>query len=622
MATPRSRWLVISTCLAASSWLLRGVHAGGGGLCAHMQQNETANQGFTDGELVDFWQQNAWSDPRTFSVLNRPEVARAVFSQQWGGGGRRRRPSTGRKDNVSARINLAAINEIDEKGQYFLADGTLILQWSDDRLCFNSEGWLPSNVPGCSCDVASRAPVCDCCCGDGAAGTSCSCLQLQGDKMANMSDVMWFPDVFVSNTLSANPARVDMREQRLTVSSDGHVTLRRRFIDRVNCHLKLRDMPFDHQRLAVQVGSFGGAIDLRWIEGSTSTESLQREHGYAASGVPQGWRTCSEEDHCVHGSSVGLGQHECFSEEGRVHCLQYVDIRRYAYPYVFDYIFPAVLLVLISYLALFVEKSNPGRPGIHSVTVLTELTLASAQRKQLPPVKDEMWIIQFQNMMLMFHVLIFVEYGVVHYAERQKIRLKNEAKRRLDANLEELELEATATRPIPARRSAAGAGASFSTELPEPIGRLSMPSVVGGNLEAVAQHLSYQTDSPDSSSLLGSCMQCRCFQRQPAAAADMRATLVAVEQQSLQQHDVEHKSWHRFSGAIDWGMRVGFPPVFFIYVWIKIAEVDAWSELWVISKGWSVVVFVAGVAMIANLFWRHPCRKKLHFTCRSTFRRS
>ena len=80
--------------------------------------------------------------------------------------------------------------------------------------------------------------------------------------MANMSDVMWFPDVFVSNTLSANPARVDMREQRLTVSSDGHVTLRRRFIDRVNCHLKLRDMPFDHQRLAVQVGSFGGAIDL------------------------------------------------------------------------------------------------------------------------------------------------------------------------------------------------------------------------------------------------------------------------------------------------------------------------------------------------------------------------
>ncbi len=54
----------------------------------------------------------------------------------------------------------------------------------------------------------------------------------------------------------------------------------------------------------------------------------------------------------------------------------------------YDYIYPAVMLLGLSYLALFVDKQNPGRPGIHSVTVLTELTLASSQRQQLPPVRS------------------------------------------------------------------------------------------------------------------------------------------------------------------------------------------------------------------------------------------
>jgi hypothetical protein len=87
--------------------------------------------------------------------------------------------------------------------------------------------------------------------------------------------------------------------------------------------------------------------------------------------------------------------------------------------YFYDYIYPAVMLLGLSYLALFVDKQNPGRPGIHSVTVLTELTLASAQRQQLPPVNDEMWIMQFQNTILICHILIFLEFGVVHYAARQ-----------------------------------------------------------------------------------------------------------------------------------------------------------------------------------------------------------
>jgi hypothetical protein len=66
----------------------------------------------------------------------------------------------------------------------------------------------------------------------------------------------------------------------------------------------------------------------------------------------------------------------------------------------FSYVYPSMLLLGISYLALFVDKSSSGRPGIHSVTILTELTLANSQRAQLPPVNDNMWIMSFMNTML------------------------------------------------------------------------------------------------------------------------------------------------------------------------------------------------------------------------------
>lgn len=68
------------------------------------------------------------------------------------------------------------------------------------------------------------------------------------------------------------------------------------------------------------------------------------------------------------------------------------------------------MLLGLSYLALFVDKQNPGRPGIHSVTVLTELTLASAQRQQLPPVGNHELSISFGPMLTVLAVR-YIEVG-------------------------------------------------------------------------------------------------------------------------------------------------------------------------------------------------------------------
>jgi hypothetical protein len=62
---------------------------------------------------------------------------------------------------------------------------------------------------------------------------------------------------------------------------------------------------------------------------------------------------------------------------------------------------------------------------------------------------------------------------------------------------------------------------------------------------------------------------------------DSAVLLAAVEAQSLKLGagaEGHTKSWHRYSGMIDWSARVGFPPVFTIFVSYKIDSVDAWED--------------------------------------------
>eukprot|EP01047_Picozoa_sp_COSAG01_P020509 COSAG01_NODE_1168_length_11426_cov_339.595038_18_plen_88_part_00 len=48
---------------------------------------------------------------------------------------------------------------------------------------------------------------------------------------------------------------------------------------------------------------------------------------------------------------------------------------------------------------------------------------------QLPSISDDTWMTDFQLAVLYFHVFIFAEYCVVHYAYRQKKKLKKQKQR-------------------------------------------------------------------------------------------------------------------------------------------------------------------------------------------------
>ena len=55
---------------------------------------------------------------------------------------------------------------------------------------------------------------------------------------------------------------------------------------------------------------------------------------------------------------------------------------------------------------------------------------------QLPSVSEDIWITKYQTWVLYFQVIIFVEYCIVHYAYRQKQKLKKEAARRDGVDME------------------------------------------------------------------------------------------------------------------------------------------------------------------------------------------
>ena len=103
-------------------------------LCEEMQR--LTDNKLTDAEFVGTWLARASAEPRVHSPLNRPAVAQRVH---WHPDGAPRTNTP--RDVVEARLKLQQIHGIDEKRQYFEADGSLTLRWKDDhwvsvRACF------------------------------------------------------------------------------------------------------------------------------------------------------------------------------------------------------------------------------------------------------------------------------------------------------------------------------------------------------------------------------------------------------------------------------------------------------------------------------------------------------
>lgn len=140
------------------------------------------------------------------------------------------------------------------------------------------------------------------------------------------------------------------------------------------------------------------------------------------------------------------------------------------------------VLCVISYLGLFIARDNPGRPGVHCVTVLAHFTLDSSMRAQIPHVGYNMWIDRFQTGMLFSHLVLFLEYTLVHYSARQKYREQVIA----DAQLRKLmAFDAVAAEILKDQRLATACGLAAQSSTP-PHSRPVSPGGLGGRLTTAA----------------------------------------------------------------------------------------------------------------------------------------
>ena len=539
-------------------------------LCEEMQR--LTDNKLTDAEFVGTWLARASAEPRVHSPLNRPAVAQRVH---WHPDGVPRTNTP--RDVVEARLKLQQIHGIDEKRQYFEADGSLTLRWKDERFCFNATGWdnettslsAPGHPPAAHPHVASEGG-CHCDSGEREAGL-CACLRFGGDALVNASSWMWLPDVFILNSAGggAGQRSKTQLEQTLMISQAGSITWSTRFTESLATDFSLDLMPFDSQNLTLNVGGFesGRSLQLIWADdqeghvgGNASNKNSSTQRSYVrdeydsranAALAPKGWDTCSATT--PHGSGpTACGGAAPPQPCDTSPCLQFlVGLSRNSYSYMFSYIYPSMLLLGISYLALFVDKGSPGRPGIHSVTVLTELTLANAQRTQLPPVNNNMWIMSFMNTMLCFHIAIFLEFGVVHYAECQRLN-------------QLLVAQGTATTP-------------------------------GGS--ALTKQGSRALLRPFSPSALVQALEVERAASPPGAAGGGDADESCCS--SLRQ-------WHRHAGKIDWLFRMSIPPCVGI-VWLRMmfAVGYNYSEEYLVGSvalftlvyawvGWAQLQFICG----------------------------
>jgi hypothetical protein len=328
--------------------------------------------------------------------LTRPAVA----SQEWElfhtQGGNSTWKGVGKVEAETVKIDLFvnSVWDIDQRTGSFMIQCYLRLQWQDDRLCFN-EAELPQPS---------------------------GCLELDDGNMYNLStgvsiiEGLWLPDVHFVNSLVSNVQNSDAT--MLRVRGDGRVLWNRRFIVTLSADFNFQDLPFDRQLLPVDLESFRMSTNdmvLLWNDKVLADTEWEVEQGYTGVAAvlarpnrnPE-WcfRRCSKKE------NGDQAQEDCNkatqkTEKQDDKVVVYYDRSYYAEPFRRDehrkfsrarfamyvqrqrgmweksYIEPSTFMFCISYMGLYIGNHNPGRPGVHAVTILMHLTIDSSIRSQV-----------------------------------------------------------------------------------------------------------------------------------------------------------------------------------------------------------------------------------------------
>eukprot|EP01044_Picomonas_judraskeda_P013198 COSAG03_NODE_1970_length_3278_cov_72.680403_1_plen_438_part_00 len=310
---------------------------------------------------------------------------------------------------VGLYINqLWGFNEIDGT---FMIQAYLTLGWRDPRLCFDD-----THMPG----------------GGKRSSIERKSVELDlNNRVEIKSGVdrlheLWLPDVNIENSVRS-AGNVEPDADLFKVYSNGSIEWSRRFVVTVSADLDFEKLPFDTQFLYVNLESYRMPADdllLKWdlhsfphgLDREFNNPEwefyTQRQHNDDPSSSEKlatycGWSSAPDYDpklpirshcnrHCTKLCEVNTRQYAGDTDQfSRVRFS--MVLKRQTHSWVFGAIVPSVILCLISYMGLYIARDNPGRPGVHCVTILAHFTLDASMRTQIPHVGKSMWIDHFQT---------------------------------------------------------------------------------------------------------------------------------------------------------------------------------------------------------------------------------
>ncbi|XP_031634966.1 glycine receptor subunit alpha-4-like [Contarinia nasturtii] len=210
---------------------------------------------------------------------------------------------------------------------------------------------------------------------------------------SSLRDSIWTPHIFLANERASSVLGTAEKDVLTSVSPDGTVIVSTRIQATLHCWMNLQKFPFDEQKCRTVFESWmynTSELELHWEENTPIT--LAPELHLTEYVLLNMWTNVST----INADLRDL-RHGAFT--GNYSSLSFtVHLAREMGFYIMDYFLPSIMIVSISWVSFWLQAdASPPRIMLGTSTMLTFITLASAQGKTLPKVSyikmSEVWFL-------------------------------------------------------------------------------------------------------------------------------------------------------------------------------------------------------------------------------------
>ncbi|XP_023303199.2 pH-sensitive chloride channel 2 [Lucilia cuprina] len=212
-----------------------------------------------------------------------------------------------------------------------------------------------------------------------------------GEKQ--LRDHLWMPHIFLANERDSSIMGTNEKDILTSISPDGTVIISSRIKATLYCWMNLQKFPFDEQHCSTYLESWmynTSELVIHWEQKRPIT--FDPDLHLTEYVLQKAWS-----NETVINADLNDLRHGAFA--GNYSSLSFtVHLTREVGFYLMDYFLPSMLIVGISWVSFWLQADQaPPRIMLGTTTMLTFITLASAQGKTLPKVSyikvSEVWFL-------------------------------------------------------------------------------------------------------------------------------------------------------------------------------------------------------------------------------------